>query len=85
MGHRPAPTDSIPVIDQLPNIRGVYLGFGHQHVGLTGSARTGQILASLIEGNIPNIDMTPYSVSRFIGRPARTQVRSDPVLRMEII
>lgn len=70
MGHRPAPTDSIPVIGPLPTIKGVYLGFGHQHVGLTGSARTGQLLANLINGKIPNIDMAPYSVSRFI-KPGR--------------
>lgn len=67
MGHRPAPTDSIPIIDQLPGLRGVYLGFGHQHVGLTGSARTGQILANMICGKTPNIDLTPYRASRFMG------------------
>lgn len=64
-GHRPAPTDSIPVIDELATVKGVFLGFGHQHVGLTGSARTGQILAQLISGKRPNIDLTPYRVSRF--------------------
>jgi len=70
MGHRPAPTDSIPIIDQLPTVKGVYLGFGHQHVGLTGSARTGQILANMIVGNAVNIDLHPYRVSRFMGAKA---------------
>jgi D-amino-acid dehydrogenase len=65
MGHRPAPTDSVPIIDELSTVKGVFLGFGHQHVGLTGSARTGQILAQLISGKRPNIDLTPYSASRF--------------------
>lgn len=67
MGHRPAPTDSIPIIDELPNVKGIYLGFGHQHVGLTGSARTGQILANMITGNASHIDLRPYNVSRFMG------------------
>jgi D-amino-acid dehydrogenase len=71
MGHRPAPTDSIPIIDQLPHIKGVFLGFGHQHVGLTGSARTGQILADLICAKLPNIDLTPYRVTRFTRRSLR--------------
>ena len=71
MGHRPAPTDSIPIIDELPNVKGVYLGFGHQHVGLTGSARTGQILANMIAGNGANIDLRPYRVSRFMGAKAK--------------
>ena len=65
MGHRPAPTDSVPIIDELPHIKGVFLGFGHQHVGLTGSARTGQILANLMQGLKPNIDLSPYAVTRF--------------------
>jgi D-amino-acid dehydrogenase len=71
MGHRPAPTDSIPIIDELPNVKGVYLGFGHQHVGLTGSACTGQILASLITGNATNIDLRAYNVSRFTGTTSK--------------
>ena len=66
MGHRPAPTDSIPIIDQLPHISGIFLGFGHQHVGLTGSARTGQLLAQIICGQVPSIDMSDYRVTRFM-------------------
>lgn len=65
MGHRPAPTDSVPIIDALPNAPGVFVGFGHQHVGLTGGARTGHLLAQLICGQKPNIDMAPYASTRF--------------------
>lgn len=65
VGHRPAPTDSVPIIDEMATIKGVFLGFGHQHVGLTGSARTGQILAQLISGKRPNVDLAPYSAARF--------------------
>lgn len=73
VGHRPAPTDSIPIIGELATVKGVFLGFGHQHVGLTGSARTGQILAQLITGKHPNIDLTPYRTDRYatVGRPAK--------------
>jgi D-amino-acid dehydrogenase len=76
VGHRPAPTDSIPIIDELSTVKGVFLGFGHQHVGLTGSARTGQILAQLISGKRPNIDLTPYSAARFTMR----RKQSEPTL-----
>lgn len=65
VGHRPASTDSVPIIDELATIKGVFLGFGHQHVGLTGSARTGQILAQLISGKRPNVDLAPYNAARF--------------------
>ncbi len=65
IGHRPAPTDSIPVIDRIPHIDGVFVGCGHQHVGLTGSARTGEILAELISGKSPQLDMSAYRIDRF--------------------
>jgi D-amino-acid dehydrogenase len=65
MGHRPAIADSIPVIGEAPGVRGAYLGFGHHHVGLTGGPRTGRLLAQLISGQRPNIDLAPYAPSRF--------------------
>ena len=65
MGHRPAPTDSIPVIGPVPGVPGAFLAFGHHHVGLTGGPRTGQLLAQLIAGRRPNIDLAPYAPSRF--------------------
>tara|TARA_R110002126_G_scaffold201238_2_gene348860 strand:- start:166546 stop:167784 length:1239 start_codon:yes stop_codon:yes gene_type:complete len=65
MGHRPAPADSIPLIGEVPGLAGAYLGFGHHHVGLTGGPRTGQLLAQLISGNRPNIDLSPYAPARF--------------------
>ncbi|MCP3970686.1 MAG: FAD-binding oxidoreductase [Rhodobacteraceae bacterium] len=67
MGHRPAPSDSIPVIGEIPGARGVYTGFGHHHVGLTGGPKTGRLLAQMIAGRQPNIDLTPYSPARFAG------------------
>jgi D-amino-acid dehydrogenase len=83
VGHRPAPTDSIPIIDELSTVNGVFLGFGHQHVGLTGSARTGQILAQLISGKRPNIDLTPYRASRFTMRRKQTEPTSKPLQHKE--
>ena len=65
MGHRPAPADSIPVIGEVPGARGMFLGFGHHHVGLTGGPKTGRILAQLVSGRMPNLDLAPYAPSRF--------------------
>ncbi|MAW87019.1 MAG: FAD-dependent oxidoreductase [Phyllobacteriaceae bacterium] len=65
MGHRPAIADSIPVIGEAPAIRGAFLGFGHDHVGLTGGPKTGRVLAQLVAGKTPNMDLAPYSPSRF--------------------
>lgn len=65
LGHRPAPVDSIPLIGPVGQMSGVYAGFGHQHVGLTGGPKTGRILADLVSGNDPGVDMTPYRPERF--------------------
>ena len=65
MGHRPSVADSIPLIGAVPGLTGAYLGFGHDHVGLTGGPKTGRLLAQLISGQRPNTDLAPYSPKRF--------------------
>jgi D-amino-acid dehydrogenase len=65
MGHRPATADSIPVIGEVPGLKGVFTGFGHQHIGLTGGPKTGRLLAQLISGQQPNVDMSVYSPARY--------------------
>ncbi|MEM9901257.1 MAG: FAD-dependent oxidoreductase [Pseudomonadota bacterium] len=65
LGHRPAMADSIPVIGEVPALKGAFLGFGHDHVGLTGGPKTGRILAQLVGGQTPNIDLAPYAPGRF--------------------
>lgn len=65
MGHRPATADSIPVIGEVPGLSGVFTGFGHQHVGLTGGPKTGRLLAQLISGQTPNMDLSIFSPARY--------------------
>ncbi|NOC92573.1 FAD-dependent oxidoreductase [Ruegeria sp. HKCCD6228] len=65
MGHRPAPADSIPIIGDVPGIKGAYMGFGHHHIGLTGGPKTGRLLAQMIAGRTPNTDVSVYAPSRF--------------------
>ena len=65
MGHRPAPADSIPVIGEVPAAKGVFMGFGHHHIGLTGGPKTGRLLAQMIADKKPNIDVGVYSPARY--------------------
>lgn len=65
MGHRPAMTDSLPMIGPVPGVVGAYTGFGHDHVGLTAGPKTGRILAQMISGKHPNIDVAPFAPGRF--------------------
>jgi D-amino-acid dehydrogenase len=64
MGHRPSTTDSLPVIGHAPHASNVLLGYGHQHVGLTGGPKTGRWLAQLASGRLPNTDLGAFSPSR---------------------
>ncbi len=66
MGHRPALTDSIPVIGEIPGAKGAFTGFGHHHIGLTGGPKTGRLLAQIVSGRKPNLDLAPYSPARFM-------------------
>ncbi|MEZ5873064.1 MAG: FAD-binding oxidoreductase [Nitratireductor sp.] len=66
MGHRPSIADSIPVIGEVPGTTGMFMGFGHDHVGLTGGPKTGRILAQLVSGQKPNTNLAPFSPSRFL-------------------
>jgi glycine/D-amino acid oxidase-like deaminating enzyme len=65
LGHRPAPSDSLPLIGEVPGHRGIFLAFGHHHIGLTTGAKTGRLLAALVNGEQSEIDMTPYTPARF--------------------
>jgi D-amino-acid dehydrogenase len=65
LGHRPAPSDSLPLIGEAPRHRGIFLAFGHHHVGLTTGPKTGRLLAALVNGEAPGIDMAPYTPGRF--------------------
>ncbi|KIC14699.1 NAD(P)/FAD-dependent oxidoreductase [Leisingera sp. ANG-DT] len=64
-GARPAPADSIPVIGEVPGLSGAYVGFGHHHIGLTGGPKTGRLLAQMISGRTPNMDMSAYDPARY--------------------
>lgn len=64
MGHRPAPSDSLPLIGQIGSSR-VYTAFGHHHIGLTGGPKTGRLVAGLVTGQPPNMDLAAYAPQRF--------------------
>ena len=65
MGHRPSLPDSLPVIGRMPGYPKILLAFGHSHLGLTGGAPTGQLIAQLAAGEPPSVDLTPFRADRF--------------------
>lgn len=65
MGRRPSTPDSLPLIGQSTKAKGVWFAFGAQHIGLTSGPKTGRLVADMIAGRTPNIDMTPFATDRF--------------------
>lgn len=66
LGSRPTLPDSRPAIGQAPGRRGLYLAFGHQHVGFSTGPGTARLLADIMEDKAPSIPKAPFDPSRFI-------------------
>lgn len=65
MGHRPALPDTVPVISASAKVPGVFYATGHGHLGVTYAATTARLMADIITGATPSIDMRPYRIDRF--------------------
>ena len=65
MGARPSMPDSLPCIGEIPDKPGLFVAFGHSHYGLGMAPATGRIVAELVTGAPPNVDLAPYAIDRF--------------------
>lgn len=65
MGFRPSLPDSLPAIGPSRATPRVIHAFGHGHLGLTQSAGTARLVADLVTGRPPAIDISSFSPQRF--------------------
>ncbi|MCX7305708.1 MAG: FAD-binding oxidoreductase [Hyphomicrobiales bacterium] len=65
MGYRPSLPDSLPVIGASRATGKVLYAFGHGHLGKTQAASTARLIRDLISGEMPAIDLAPFSPQRF--------------------
>ena len=65
MGFRPSLPDSLPAIGHARASRRVVYAFGHGHLGLTQSAGTARLVADLLTGAAPAIELSRFSPQRF--------------------
>lgn len=65
MGFRPSLPDTLPVIGPSRASSRVIHAFGHGHLGLTQSAGTARLVADLVTGAAPVIDLQHVSPQRF--------------------
>jgi D-amino-acid dehydrogenase len=65
MGSRPCFADSRPVIGPAHGHPGLWLAYGHGHVGLSLGPVTGRLIAEMLMGDVPFCDPAPYAADRF--------------------
>jgi D-amino-acid dehydrogenase len=65
MGFRPSLPDSLPVIGKASRNPNVVYAFGHGHYGMTQSTATADLVAALIAGRPPAIDIGHFNPQRF--------------------
>lgn len=65
MGVRPTLPDYLPAIGRSHRARNLVYAFGHQHLGLTLAAITGELVGSLAAGEPPAVDLSPFALERF--------------------
>jgi D-amino-acid dehydrogenase len=65
MGRRPCTPDMMPVIGPAPRHDHLWFAFGHAHHGLTLGAITGRLIAEMVTGEKPLVDLQPFRAERF--------------------
>ena len=65
LGFRPTFPDGLPVLGRSRASERVVYAFGHQHVGLTLGGLSGMVVADLLAGREPPLDLTAVDPRRF--------------------
>jgi D-amino-acid dehydrogenase len=65
MGARPTLPDYLPAIGRSRHANNLLYAFGHQHLGLTLAAVTGELIGSLAVREPPRVDLRPFALERF--------------------
>ena len=65
LGFRPTLPDFLPVLGPSLKNKNIIYAFGHHHLGWTLGAITGKIVSGIVAEEKTNLDLSPYSSSRF--------------------
>jgi glycine oxidase len=63
-GLRPATPDGLPLLGALPTSPSHFLATGHYRDGILLAPATAHVMAQLLSGETPSIDLSPFSPSR---------------------
>jgi D-amino-acid dehydrogenase len=64
-GSRPTLPDSRPAIGPATGLAGLWLAFGHQHIGFSTGPGTAALLGAMVDNEALPIDAKPFSPGRF--------------------
>ncbi|MGW0587775.1 NAD(P)/FAD-dependent oxidoreductase [Streptosporangium sp. NPDC002607] len=64
-GFRPYCPDHLPVIGEDPRVPGLYHACGHEGAGIGLAPATGHLIARLLAGLRPEVDLAPFRPDRF--------------------
>ena len=64
-GARPTLPDYLPALGRCESFDNLFYAFGHQHLGLTLAALTGELMGSLCSGERGTVDLAPFDLTRF--------------------
>lgn len=62
---RPMVHDDLPCIDRSPAVRNAFVAAGNGMVGMSTGTGTGRLMAEMVCGEIPFLDVEPFALTRF--------------------
>ncbi|WP_030904675.1 NAD(P)/FAD-dependent oxidoreductase [Streptosporangium amethystogenes] len=70
-GFRPCSPDGLPFLGRAAPYRNLSVACGHGHIGMGLAPVSGRLIAQLVAGERPEMDLTPLSPGRYGGGPPR--------------
>jgi glycine oxidase len=74
-GLRPAADDLLPVLGASPSVPNVFYACGHFRSGILLSSVTGEIIADLVKGRRPKVDIAAFDPARFQSGVAKAPLK----------
>ena len=64
-GNRPSLPDGLPVLGKAPKYDNAFFAFGNSHFGMSAGPVMGKVIAEIVAGKQPSIDVAPFHPARF--------------------
>ncbi|TVU41408.1 hypothetical protein EJB05_14923, partial [Eragrostis curvula] len=83
--YRPCTTDGLPIVGEMPGVKGCYVATGHGRWGILNAPATGAALAELIlDGKAKTADIAPFSPARFLNSSHHDSMMTKPELAVTV-